>query len=125
MMAKRDLKTAMRRGIACRCPRCGIGRTFKYATTVNENCANCELDFTDQRADDLPAYIMLCVLAPLITLGALAVEVIFQPSLWIHVVLWLPITVLIAYLLLPPVKGLIIAVQWANHMHGFGDLNES
>jgi uncharacterized protein (DUF983 family) len=32
---------------------------------------------------------------------------------------WLPVTVALALLLLQPVKGAIVAAQWAWRMHGF------
>ena len=50
---------------------------------------------------------------------ALATEVAFAPPYWLHAVLWLPLTVGLAIGLLQPVKGAIVAWQWANHMHGF------
>jgi uncharacterized protein (DUF983 family) len=34
--------------------------------------------------------------------------------------IWIPFTAIATLSLLQPVKGAIIAVQWANRMHGFG-----
>ena len=49
----------------------------------------------------------------------MAVELTYKPDLWVHAALWLPFTLLGCYWLLPRVKGALIGVQWALHMHGF------
>ena len=63
----------------------------------------------------------------------LAVEVAYRPPMWLHAALWLPLTVVLALVLLAPIKGTLVALQWALLMHGFdpdakeeiGDLAES
>jgi uncharacterized protein (DUF983 family) len=50
---------------------------------------------------------------------ALAVETAFAPAYWIHAMLWAPLTLGLALGLLSPIKGTIVAVQWALRMHGF------
>jgi uncharacterized protein (DUF983 family) len=49
----------------------------------------------------------------------LAVEMAYRPPLWLHAALWLPLTIILSLVLLPPVKGTIVALQWALFMHGF------
>ena len=49
----------------------------------------------------------------------LSVEMAYRPPLWLHAALWLPLTVILALLLLPPIKGTLIGLQWALLMHGF------
>jgi hypothetical protein len=36
-------------------------------------------------------------------------------------VIFLPLTIALAVLFLQPVKGVIVAWQWAQRMHGFGN----
>jgi large subunit ribosomal protein L33 len=50
----------------------------------------------------------------------LVTEIIWHPSIWFHLVVWLPLTCLLTFDLLPRFKGLIIGLQWALRMHGFG-----
>lgn len=38
-----------------------------------------------------------------------------QPPLWIHAVLWLPLSVVLALLLLPRIKGAVIALLWTQN----------
>jgi uncharacterized protein (DUF983 family) len=44
----------------------------------------------------------------------------YEPAYWIHAVLWLPLTLALTLLLIQPMKGLVIALQWRAGMHGFG-----
>jgi uncharacterized protein (DUF983 family) len=43
----------------------------------------------------------------------------FTPSMWVHAMLWGPAILISSLLLLPPIKGALIGLQWANYMHGF------
>ena len=52
---------------------------------------------------------------------ALELESNFAPPYWVHFALTLPLTVLLALVLLQPVKGAIVALQWRIGMHGFKD----
>jgi uncharacterized protein (DUF983 family) len=51
--------------------------------------------------------------------AALVTEIVFAPPYWLHVAIWLPLTIVLAVGLLQPIKGAIVAWQWANYMHGF------
>ena len=42
-----------------------------------------------------------------------------EPAYWIHAVLWLPLTLALSLLLIQPIKGMVIAMQWRVGMHGF------
>ena len=50
----------------------------------------------------------------------MGVEATSNLSLWQHIVIWVPLTILLALALLQPVKGAVIGLQWAFYMHGFG-----
>jgi len=43
----------------------------------------------------------------------------YQPPYWVHAVLWLPLTLALTLLLIQPIKGAVIALQWRVGMHGF------
>jgi uncharacterized protein (DUF983 family) len=49
----------------------------------------------------------------------LAVEIAYRPPLWLHAALWMPLTLALALVLLAPIKGLLVALQWALQIHGF------
>lgn len=110
---------AFRRGLRGRCPRCGEGHIFRAYLKVADCCPACGEELHHQRADDFPAYIVIVIVGHIVVPLVLAVETHFAPLYWVHMVLW-PITVVaLSLLLLQPVKGAIIALQWAVGMHGF------
>jgi uncharacterized protein (DUF983 family) len=57
--------------------------------------------------------------------AALIVEVAYSPPLWLHALLWLPLTAISAVALLQPVKGAVVGMQWQTGMHGFAAAKES
>jgi uncharacterized protein (DUF983 family) len=109
----------MKLGACARCPACGQGKLFRSYLSVATACDHCGQDFTGHRADDAPPYFTIFVVGHIIVGGALALEQKFHPETWVHLALWLPLTVLLSLLLLPPIKGALIGLQWANRMHGF------
>ena len=46
--------------------------------------------------------------------AALFVELRYEPPFWVHALLWIPAVLLVSLGLLRPLKGLMIALQYAN-----------
>jgi uncharacterized protein (DUF983 family) len=118
---KRDLWSAFKRGFRCRCPRCGEGKLFRTFLKVNNNCSVCGLDFTPHRADDLPAYLVIVIVGHIVVPIALWIETNYSPAVWLQLAIYLPVTFLASILLLQPIKGAVVGVQWALRMHGFDE----
>jgi uncharacterized protein (DUF983 family) len=115
----RSLGRSIRRGMYGKCPHCGEGKLFRKFITPVDACAACGEDYTHQRADDLPAYIVVLIVGH-ITVGAfLGAEMMWSLSAMTHLAIWTPVTVLASLALLQPVKGGVIGLQWALKMHGF------
>ena len=123
-MIERDIVTAMKRGFFGRCPNCGQGKLFRAFLKVVDKCAVCGEDFSQHRADDAPAYFNIVIVGHIVVPLALAVETAFAPSYWIHLALWLPLTLSLSFALMQPIKGAIVAWQWAHRMHGFDPESE-
>lgn len=115
----RNVGRAMLRGLAGRCPLCGKGAIFHGFTSVHDACPQCGEILSHQRADDFPPYIAMFITGHIVITAMLLVERAYHPALWIHMALWLPLTVLLALGTLRPAKGAIIGLQWALYMHGF------
>ena len=84
-------------------------------------CAACGEALHHQRADDAPPYFTMLIVGHVVVGGALGVERAFAPHMMVHMLLWLPLTLLLSLWLLPRVKGALIGLQWAHRMHGFGN----
>ena len=120
---KRDVWTAMKRGFRGRCPRCDEGKLFRAFLKVDNNCSVCDLDFTPHRADDLPAYLVIVIVGHLLVPVILWIETDYSPPVWLQLSIYLPFTVAASLLLLQPVKGVVVGMQWALRMHGFDEQN--
>ncbi len=107
------------RGFSGRCPHCGEGRLFGRFLKVQDRCSACGEELFHHRADDFPAYCVILLVGHLVVPLALSVELNFAPPYWVHVALWLPLTLGLALGLLQPIKGAIVAFQWFAGMHGF------
>ena len=121
MRAKRDVWTAMKRGLRCRCPNCGEGKLFRAFLKTNDRCSACGQDFTHHRADDLPAYLVIVIVGHIVVPMALSIETNFAPPVLLQLAIYLPITLIASLALLQPVKGAVVGLQWAFRMHGFDE----
>jgi uncharacterized protein (DUF983 family) len=120
---KRDVWTSLKRGFRGRCPRCGEGKIFRAFLKVADRCSACGLDFTPHRADDLPAYLVIVIVGHIVVPLALMIETNYSPPVTLQLAIYLPLTLVASLLLLQPVKGAVVAVQWALRMHGFDEQN--
>ncbi len=116
---RRDVLQAMRQGFLGRCPSCGRGHLFRAFLKVADACDVCGEEMHHHRADDAPAYFVVLITGHIVAALALETELLFSPPYWVHMALWLPLTLILALGLLQPFKGAIVGLQWAQYMHGF------
>lgn len=117
----RSLPRAVVRGALGRCPACGRGGLFRAYLKVCAACPACGEDLSHQRADDAPPYVTIFVVGHLLLAAVVGVDIAYAWPLWLHAVVWVPLTVLSCLLVLPVAKGGLVGLQWALRMHGFGD----
>jgi len=115
----RRFKRAMGRGFSQRCPNCGKGRLFASYLKVQDRCPMCAEALHHHRADDAPAYFTILIVGHFVIGGVLTLERSLSPPTWVHLAIWLPLTLIGSLFLLPRVKGALVALQWALYMHGF------
>lgn len=65
------------------------------------------------RADDAPAYFVIFIVGHIVVPLVLMVEKLWEPALWVHAMLWMPLSIGLSLLLLPRVKGAVIGLLWA------------
>src|SRR4030088_136995 len=96
---KRDLWTALKRGLRGRCPRCGQGKLFRAFLKVADHCEVCGQDFTHHRADDLPAYLVIIIVGHIVVPVVLLIETNYAPAIWLQMSIYLPLTLISSLLL--------------------------
>ncbi|MBJ3777654.1 DUF983 domain-containing protein [Acuticoccus sp. 2012] len=112
-------------GFKGRCPHCGEGAMFNAFLKVNDVCPHCGEELHHHRADDAPPYMVMLIVGHVIVGLMLSIEVAFHPAMWLQGAIFLPLTAGLSLVLLQPVKGALVGLQWANRMHGFGAESEA
>ncbi|MEO8756829.1 MAG: DUF983 domain-containing protein [Devosia sp.] len=102
-----------------RCPHCGQGHLFRAYLKVADKCAVCDEEFSHHRADDMPPYLAILIVGHLIV--GLMLELQFHAEIapWVYLVTMVPAAAILPLVLLPPIKGAVVGLQWANRMYGF------
>lgn len=113
---RRPWLPAMLRGARGACPACGAERLFVRGLKVADTCSRCGEELYHHRADRLGL-----ALAGFVALQLVLLAVLILQLLGIHLPAWLwTVPWLVAFLLLlRPVKGAVVGLQWALRLHGF------
>jgi uncharacterized protein (DUF983 family) len=101
-------------GVLGRCPNCGVGPIFNGFLKVAPRCSNCGFDLARSDSGDGPAVFVIFIAGFIAAFGLLFTEIVYRPPLWLEAVIWLPIAAALCLGLLRPLKGLMIAAQFAN-----------
>jgi uncharacterized protein (DUF983 family) len=104
---------ALMRGLRGTCPACGTGRLFSGYAKLNPVCPHCETPLAPHRADDAPAYFTIFIVGHIVVPLMLVVERLYHPADWIHMSMWMPLTLVLALTILPRTKGALVGLQWA------------
>jgi uncharacterized protein (DUF983 family) len=97
-----------------RCPNCGVGPLFAGFLRIAPRCANCGFDLARADTGDGPAVFVIFIAGFIAAFGLLFTEVAYRPPLWLEAVIWLPVAAAMCAGLLRPLKGLMVAAQFAN-----------
>lgn len=103
-----------------RCPRCGKGKLFKDMLSIVDECTACGLVLKHHDAADGPTFFALCTIGVMVTTGAALVEIHYEPALWVHAALWIPLTFIGSIVALRSFKTLMITIE-----HRLGQLKEN
>lgn len=118
--AERPLRPAILRGWRRCCPNCGSGSLLVGYLKVRDTCLVCDEPLHHQRADDGPAYLTILIVGHLMAPLLFYSFVRFRPDPLVLFSIFAVGTVGLSLFLLPRLKGVMIAIQWAKRMHGFG-----
>lgn len=100
--------------MAGRCPKCGEGRLFNGFVALNERCSNCGLSYKFADSGDGPAVFVILLAGFLVIALMFWVESRYEPPIWVHLVIFMPLTLIVCLGMLRPLKGLMIGLQYKN-----------
>ena len=97
--------------IAGRCPRCHSRTLFGGWTRFADCCAGCGLDFAAFNVGDGPAAFLILLVGAILTIGAITVELAYEPNFWVHIV-WIPLGLALTVAGLRFGKALLLAQEY-------------
>lgn len=117
---ERPVGQSVLRGWRRRCPNCGAGPLLRGYLTLRTSCPVCGEALHHARADDGPAYLTILIVGHLMAPLILWAFVEFRPEPLTLATVFSVGTVGLSLFLLPRLKGVMVGLQWARRMHGFG-----
>jgi uncharacterized protein (DUF983 family) len=96
------------------CPRCGAKTLFDGMVRFAARCPNCGLDYSTFNVGDGPAALLTLVIGALIIILAIIVDIAFRPPFWVHVLIWVPLTVALTVWSLRVAKGALLVSEYRN-----------
>jgi len=112
-------------GFSGRCPRCGEGALYDGYLDVADRCTACGLDYSGQNSGDGSAFFIIMIVGFIVVGLALVLEVMFAPPVWLHMILWLPLSLGLALAMMRPAKGILIALQYRHEVYFESDRDSS
>jgi uncharacterized protein (DUF983 family) len=110
---------SLHNGLSGRCPACGEGKMFRAFLKVADACPACGEELHHHRADDFPAYIVVAIVGHVLLSTSYWIETLWTPPLWVSGAIILPMGAVLTLVLIQPIKGAVVAVQWHIGMDGF------
>jgi len=101
-------------GVQGLCPRCGAPTLFTGLLAFSARCRACGLDYGQFNVGDGPAAFLILIVGAIVTILAITVELSLSPPWWVHVLLWLPLTLVLTIGLLRVAKGVLLALEYKN-----------
>jgi len=102
----------LRAVLMCRCPRCGRGSLFAGPLRLRPSCPSCGLDFSRMDVGDGFVVPILMVLGFGVVGGAIWFDFTFNPPLWLHALIWPPVTIGLALAMTRYLKSFLAAQQY-------------
>lgn len=99
------------------CPRCGARTLFRSFTAYADRCPACGLEFAAFNVGDGPVVFLTLGIGTLVTILALWLEFSLSPPIWVHLLLWPPVTLAMVIGSLRVAKGLLLALEYRNRAH--------
>ena len=96
------------------CPQCGATTMFIAPTKFSEKCGSCGLDYSSFNVGDGPAAFLTMGVGALVIVLAILLDEALRPPFWVHLIIWLPVTVALVVGALRFAKGALLVSEYKN-----------
>lgn len=93
------------------CPECGAPTLFDGPVQFRAMCDACGLDYGRYNVGDGPAAFLTLIIGALLIALALTLDFAVNPPLWVHILLWVPLTAAAVVYGLRLAKGALLASE--------------
>ncbi|OHD05006.1 DUF983 domain-containing protein [Sphingopyxis sp. RIFCSPHIGHO2_12_FULL_65_19] len=93
------------------CPECGASTLFDGAVKFEARCRVCSLDYSRYNVGDGPAAFLTLIIGALLIAIALTLDALVRPPIWVHIILWVPLTAAAVVYGLRVGKGALLASE--------------
>ncbi len=109
------------------CPRCGKRTLFDGLIKFADKCSSCGLDYSRFSVGDGPAAFLTMGVGGIVVALALWLQLSFEPPWWVHVILWVPLTIIGVLVGLRVTKAWLLVAEYQRkaeeHRHDGSDLS--
>ena len=112
-----DQTSSLVSGMLGRCPMCGRGRLYKGFLELETACSVCHADLSRPGSAEDPFAFIVLIVGMIVVGAALVVEIRYQWPIWLHLLVWLPLSLAMCLALLRPMRGLLVAIQLRHRSH--------
>ena len=113
-MARPLAQPALTGALLGHCPRCGAPTLFRRVASFRDRCDRCGLDYTGFDVGDAAAPFLIFLVGAVVVVGAIWLELAVSPPWWVHVAVWLPLTLVLTLVSLRIAKGVLLALEYRN-----------
>lgn len=107
--------TILQAGLRGLCPRCGAATVFgRHWIQFAPRCSACALDISAFNVGDGPAAFLTLILGTLVTALAIVLELTAHPPLWVHLMIWAPVTLAGVIGSLRLAKAALLSAEYRN-----------
>jgi uncharacterized protein (DUF983 family) len=109
--ANTPLLIASARGL---CPQCNQPTLFATTVRFSNGCRACGLSFSQFNVGDGPAAFLILIVGAIVTAMAVVMEVKLHPPFWVHMLLWIPLTIVAVIGSLRVAKAALLILEYRN-----------
>ncbi|MGO7273558.1 DUF983 domain-containing protein, partial [Rhizobium ruizarguesonis] len=91
------------------------GKLFDGLLGVKPRCAACGLDYSIADTGDGPAVFDNLIVGFIVIGMVLWLQVNYGPPIWVHILLFAPLTIILSLLTMRWFKGILIAMQYRHN----------
>ncbi|SDC01659.1 Uncharacterized conserved protein, DUF983 family [Sphingomonas sp. YR710] len=96
------------------CPRCGAPGLFDGFLHFAPSCRECALDYSSFNVGDGAAAFLILIIGAIVSVLAIVTDLKLSPPWWVHMMLWIPLTIALTVGSLRIAKGVLIALEFRN-----------